>query len=80
MYKIMWPFFSDITPLKLQQEKLEHTAQYDPLTDLPNRLLLSDRLHHAMALCQRQNQSLAVLYLDLDGFKYINDHYGQRRG
>lgn len=72
--------FSDITPLKLQQEKLEHTAQYDPLTDLPNRLLLSDRLHHAMALCQRQNQSLAVLYLDLDGFKYINDHYGHDVG
>ncbi|MDD2879919.1 MAG: EAL domain-containing protein [Rhodoferax sp.] len=72
--------FSDITPLKLQQEKLEHSAQYDPLTDLPNRLLLSDRLHQAMALCQRQNQNLAVLYLDLDGFKYINDHYGHDVG
>jgi diguanylate cyclase (GGDEF)-like protein/PAS domain S-box-containing protein len=71
---------SDITPLKLQQEKLAHSAQYDGLTDLPNRLLLSDRLHHAMALCQRQNQSLAVLYLDLDGFKYINDHYGHDVG
>jgi diguanylate cyclase (GGDEF)-like protein/PAS domain S-box-containing protein len=72
--------FSDITPLKLQQEKLEHSAQFDPLTDLPNRLLLSDRLHQAMAMCQRQNQSLAVIYLDLDGFKYINDHYGHDVG
>ncbi len=72
--------FSDITPLKLQQEKLEHSAQFDPLTDLPNRFLLSDRLHQAMVMCQRQNQSLAVLYLDLDGFKYINDHYGHAAG
>jgi diguanylate cyclase (GGDEF)-like protein/PAS domain S-box-containing protein len=72
--------FSDITPLKLQQEQLEHSAQFDPLTDLPNRLLLSDRLHQAMAMCQRQNQSLAVLYLDLDGFKAINDHYGHDVG
>jgi diguanylate cyclase (GGDEF)-like protein len=71
---------SDITPLKRHQEELVHSAQYDVLTDLPNRLLLSDRLHRAMALCQRQNQSLAVLYLDLDGFKYINDHYGHDVG
>lgn len=72
--------FSDITPLKLQQEKLEHSAHFDMLTDLPNRLLLSDRLHQAMAMCQRQNQNIAVLYLDLDGFKYINDHYGHHVG
>jgi len=72
--------FSDITPLKLQQEKLEHGAYYDPLTDLPNRLLLSDRLHQAMAMSVRHHQSLAVLYLDLDGFKYINDHYGHDIG
>lgn len=72
--------FSDITPLKLQQERLEHSAQYDALTDLPNRLLLSDRLRQSMALCQRQNQSLAVLYLDMDGFKSINDRYGHDVG
>ncbi|WP_158558893.1 EAL domain-containing protein [Rhodoferax lacus] len=72
--------FSDITVLKLQQEELEHGAHFDALTDLPNRLLLSDRLHQAMTLCQRQNQSLAVLYLDLDGFKQVNDLYGHETG
>jgi diguanylate cyclase (GGDEF)-like protein/PAS domain S-box-containing protein len=70
----------DITAFKLQQQKLEHGAHFDNLTDLPNRLLLSDRLHQAMTLCQRHNRSLAVLYLDLDGFKAINDQYGHKAG
>ncbi len=72
--------FSDITVLRLQQEELEHGAHFDSLTDLPNRLLLSDRLHQAITVCQRRNQSLAVLYLDLDGFKHINDQYGHKAG
>ncbi len=72
--------FSDITVLKLQQAELEHGAHFDALTDLPNRLLLSDRLHQAITLCQRHNRSLAVLYLDLDGFKNINDQHGHKAG
>jgi diguanylate cyclase (GGDEF)-like protein/PAS domain S-box-containing protein len=72
--------FSDITVLKLQQEKLEHGAHFDALTNLPNRLLLSDRLHQAMTMCQRSGRSLAVLYLDLDGFKAVNDRYGHKAG
>jgi diguanylate cyclase (GGDEF)-like protein/PAS domain S-box-containing protein len=72
--------FSDITVLKLQQEKLAHGAHFDALTNLPNRLLLSDRLHQAMTMCQRNNRSLAVLYLDLDGFKAVNDRYGHKAG
>jgi diguanylate cyclase (GGDEF)-like protein/PAS domain S-box-containing protein len=72
--------FSDITVLKQQQEELEHGAHFDALTDLPNRLLLSDRLHQAVTQCQRHNQCLAVLYLDLDGFKRINDQHGHKAG
>ena len=70
----------DITPLRRQQEKLEHIAHYDGLTDLPNRLLLTDRLRQAMALCKRGGRQLAVLYLDLDGFKHINDTHGHDVG
>ncbi len=72
--------FSDVTALKLQQEKLEHSAQFDSLTDLPNRSLLSDRLNQAMTMCLRHGRSLAVLYMDLDGFKAINDRYGHKAG
>jgi diguanylate cyclase (GGDEF)-like protein/PAS domain S-box-containing protein len=62
------------------EEKLERMAHYDVLTDLPNRVLLADRLSHAMVQCQRRNQSLAVAYLDLDGFKIANDTYGHDVG
>jgi len=72
--------FSDITPLRRQQELLEHVANFDPLTDLPNRLLLSDRLKQGLAQCRRTQQGLAVLYLDLDGFKAVNDHHGHDMG
>lgn len=72
--------FADITSLRIKQEELEHLAHFDALTDLPNRILLSDRLHQAMAQSQRSKKSLAVLYLDLDGFKDINDEHGHNVG
>jgi diguanylate cyclase (GGDEF)-like protein/PAS domain S-box-containing protein len=72
--------FADITPLRQNQERLEHVAHFDSLTDLPNRLLLADRLKQGMVLARRQQQSLAVLYLDLDGFKTVNDNHGHGVG
>ena len=72
--------FSDITTMKEHQQQLEHIAHYDALTDLPNRLLLVDRLGQAMANAQRRGSSLALVYLDLDGFKAVNDQHGHLVG
>jgi diguanylate cyclase (GGDEF)-like protein/PAS domain S-box-containing protein len=72
--------FSDITTIKEHQRQLEHIAHFDALTNLPNRLLLADRLQQAMAQAQRRSQKVAVAYLDLDGFKSVNDRYGHDVG
>lgn len=71
---------TDITQLKAQQQQLERIAQHDPLTGLPNRSLLADRLQQAMAHARRHNERLAVIYLDLDGFKAVNDVQGHGQG
>nr|WP_259365416.1 EAL domain-containing protein [Colwellia sp. BRX10-3] len=71
---------TDITAMKAYQGQLEHIAHYDVLTNLPNRVLLADRLNHAMVQCKRRNQSLAVVFMDLDGFKEINDNHGHSVG
>ena len=72
--------FSDITLLKEHEQELEHIAHYDALTSLPNRVLLADRLHQVMAQAQRHEKRLAVVFLDLDGFKAINDLHGHEVG
>ncbi|MEI6734667.1 MAG: diguanylate cyclase, partial [Comamonadaceae bacterium] len=72
--------FTDITILKEHQDKLEHMAHFDALTRLPNRLLLSDRLRQGMASAERRAKTLAVVYLDLDGFKSVNDQHGHEAG
>lgn len=72
--------FSDITTLKEHEKHLEHIAHYDTLTTLPNRVLLADRLQHGMTLAKRHGKPLAVIYLDLDGFKAINDSHGHDAG
>ena len=72
--------FTDITLLKEQQRRLEQMAHYDMLTQLPNRRLLADRLRLALAQTRRSSCLLAICYLDLDGFKPINDTLGHEAG
>jgi diguanylate cyclase (GGDEF)-like protein/PAS domain S-box-containing protein len=60
--------------------QMTHSAQHDYLTDLPNRMLLNERIGHAIALAQRHGKHVAVLFLDLDGFKHINDSLGHPIG
>jgi diguanylate cyclase (GGDEF)-like protein len=72
--------FSDITEVKTYRDHLERQAHYDELTDLPNRVLLSDRLQHAVAGARRNATLMAVVALDLDGFKAINDTFGHEAG
>ncbi|EAR62718.1 EAL domain-containing protein [Neptuniibacter caesariensis] len=71
---------SDITTIKEQQKKLELIANFDPLTGLPNRRHIIELLHEGMANAMKQMKTLAVFYLDLDGFKDINDTYGHEYG
>ncbi len=73
--------FSDITALKEnQQQQLERVAHYDLLTGLPNRLLLGDRLKQAIGQTRRRGMHLAVVFIDLDGFKKVNDQHGHAVG
>lgn len=70
----------DITERQHHERHLEYIAHYDSLTGLPNRILLSDRINQALKQSNRHNFSFAVVYLDLDGFKIINDTYGHDFG
>lgn len=72
--------FSDITLMKRQQESLQHMAYHDTLTQLPNRALFADRLRQALARVSRTEETIAVCYMDLDGFKPINDTLGHEAG
>ncbi|WP_415033412.1 EAL domain-containing protein [Azonexus sp.] len=73
-------FHADISGLKASEAKLEHMAHHDALTGLGNRLLLHIRLEHALSRAQREGKGLALLMLDLDHFKDINDSFGHAMG
>ncbi len=72
--------FEDVTERQLAAAELAHLATHDPLTELPNRLLLEDRLDQAVARMHRTSGTLAVLFTDLDDFKVINDTFGHAVG
>lgn len=72
--------FSDISTMKAYQQKLEMSAHYDILTELPNRLMLNDRLRQIMANALRRKTVFALAFIDLDGFKAVNDEFGHAMG
>jgi diguanylate cyclase (GGDEF)-like protein/PAS domain S-box-containing protein len=76
----LYSIVHDVTDRKQAEAELKHIAHYDALTGLPNRLLKTDRLRQAMTRCRRNATSVAVCYMDLDGFKPINDRYGHDVG
>ncbi len=72
--------FNDITELRKKDEHIRHLAFHDPLTGLPNRALLLDRLEHGITFAQRERERLGVMFIDLDRFKHINDSLGHDVG
>ncbi len=72
--------FYDITDIKEQEEKINHRAYHDPLTELPNRLLFKDRLGQAITRARRSGTHLAVMFIDIDHFKRLNDTLGHQAG
>ena len=73
-------FVLDVTENFLQDQDLYYKANYDQLTGIPNRSLFEDRFNQAITISKRQNTKIAILFIDLDDFKYINDTYGHEAG
>ncbi|MEJ2345675.1 MAG: sensor domain-containing diguanylate cyclase [Gammaproteobacteria bacterium] len=73
-------WFYDITERKRMEEQIRYLAYHDPLTELPNRVLLRDRLRHSLAIAERASSALALMFIDLDEFKRVNDAHGHDVG
>jgi diguanylate cyclase (GGDEF)-like protein/PAS domain S-box-containing protein len=72
--------FTDVTEFWRRDDRIAHMANHDPLTDLANRSLMLDRLNHALSVAERQGKRVGVLFIDLDGFKAVNDCLGHPTG
>jgi diguanylate cyclase (GGDEF)-like protein/PAS domain S-box-containing protein len=72
--------FHDVSAARAMSSQMTHSAQHDVMTNLPNRLLLNDRITQSISLARRQSRPIAVIFLDLDRFKYINDSLGHAIG
>jgi len=72
--------FHDVSAARAMSSQMTHSAQHDMMTNLPNRLLLNDRITQSISLARRQSRPIAVIFLDLDRFKYINDSLGHATG
>jgi diguanylate cyclase (GGDEF)-like protein len=72
--------FHDVSAARAMSVQMTHAAQHDVVTNLPNRMLLNDRITQSIALARRQKKPMAVLFLDLDHFKYVNDSLGHAAG
>jgi diguanylate cyclase (GGDEF)-like protein/PAS domain S-box-containing protein len=79
-FEYLVSIIDDITEIKNQQKQLELLVHHDPLTGLPNRVLLNDRLEMAVSQADRSGSNIAVCFMDLDGFKLVNDTFGHASG
>jgi diguanylate cyclase (GGDEF)-like protein/PAS domain S-box-containing protein len=77
---LLYAIIHDVTERRRMEQQIKHMGNHDPLTNLPNRNLLLDRLEMALSQAKRSNNLIAVLFLDLDGFKPINDQFGHLAG